>query len=454
MKRIGVGIVGSGERGCFILGARFAELAEETGFLITALCDLLPERLEEASGFLKDAYAAQGISIDPAVYTNFHQLIDDDSVDIIMITTHTFTHRKIAEAALASGKRVYLDKPISVDLEDAEAILEAEKRSNNPLIMGFTRRYEASWREAFRLLQEGEIGSLQMMQIRSLIPYTRYLQLWHRRKKWSGGALNDKSSHHFDVMNWMAGSAAKRISAMGGRSSIFTPDPTAPPYCAVCDRDCPYRRVPSEGESKEGGHILRYASWAEAEEEINRADTCVYHPGADIEDHAVCTVEYENGIKASLFWAIFGTDSDDQETLELLGSSGRIVLTRSTGMLKVISEFGKKERVYYAGGEDFASSHYGADKALIRDLRAFFAGGKPIASSSDGYESLRMVLAADASMKEDGLPIDMRYFQGKEFEHGFGSGFEHGTADGTGFGFGSGSDNGFGNESEKQGGRG
>jgi predicted dehydrogenase len=407
MKTIGVGIIGTGERGCFILGARFAELAEETGFRITALCDLLPQRLEEASSFLHDAYQMKNIVISPALYTEYKDLIEDESVQCILITTHTFTHREIAETALASGKPVYLDKPISVSLEDAEAILEAEKRTGNKLIMGFTRRYEAAWQKAKMLLDEGSIGDLQMLQIRSIIPYTRYFQLWHRRKEWSGGALNDKSSHHFDVMNWMAGARPWRITAMGGRSSIFKPDPDAPPCCSVCDRDCPYRRVASAGESREGGHILRYASWAQAVDEINRADTCVYSPGANIGDHAICTVEYENGIKASLFWAIFGPDLEDQETLELVGSSGRILLTRGTGEILLVSDYGKKKERFFAGGLDFESSHYGADKALIREMRRFLDGDHPVASSLDGYESLRMVLAAEDSMVRGGQLIEL-----------------------------------------------
>ncbi len=409
MKNIGIGIIGTGERGCFILGARFAELAQETGFRITALCDIVPDRLKEAASFLIEAYQVQGIHITPALYNDYNELIVDDLVDFIVITAHTYAHRQITVPALESGKYVYLDKPISVKIEDANEILEAERRTGNTLIMGFTRRYEAAWQKAHELLQEGRIGDLQMMQIRSLIPYTRYLQLWHRRKKWSGGALNDKSSHHFDAMNWMVDSSPVRLTAMGGRSSIFTPDPNAPAYCGICDRNCPYRRVPVQGESREGGHILRYPSWSDAKDELNRADTCVYKPGADIEDHALCSVEYANGVKASLFWAIFGPGSDDQETCELVGSSGRILLTRGTGEIEIISDYGKSRKVFFAGGKDFYSSHYGADKALIREMLRFCTVGTDlVASSKDGYRSLQMVLGAEESMNSGAVPVSFQ----------------------------------------------
>lgn len=400
---IGVGIVGLGDRGCFVLGARIRELENETGFRIRAVCDTNPARVNDAVRFLESAGSVT--TIKPLRrYNDYRELIDDPAVELVVITTHTYAHREPAVYGLNAGKKIYLDKPIAVDIDDAQAIIEAENRTGNRLIMGFTRRYEYSWRTAHQLLRDGTIGTLQMMQIRSIIPYTRYFQMWHRNKKNSGGALNDKSSHHLDVFNWMAGTQCLRLSAFGGRSGIFAPDPTAPPYCAVCDRDCPYRRTAHSTWSKEGSQVLDYPSWAEGSGPIERADTCVYLPGADIEDHMVAVYEYSNGIKASLFWSIFGPPSEDQETLELVGSSGRLVLTRSTGMIHLYSDFGRHHEVIDARGPDFESSHYGADLELVRSLRRFHEGDKITAGTEEGMESLRMIHATLDSAHEGGTP--------------------------------------------------
>jgi predicted dehydrogenase len=70
-----------------------------------------------------------------------------------------------------------------VTLDDAEAIAAAEARSGQPIMMGFTRRYERPWIESVRLAHSGRIGDPQMVLLRSVIPYTRYLQLWHRRTR-------------------------------------------------------------------------------------------------------------------------------------------------------------------------------------------------------------------------------------------------------------------------------
>lgn len=403
-RRIGVGIIGLGDRGCFVLGARINELESETGLVILALCDINADRLRDAAMFLAAAATDDRTSDHFRLYSDFYALIEDPRVEVILITTHTYAHREPAIAALASGKHVYLDKPISVTLQDAEAIIEAEHETGNRLIMGFTRRYESSWRRAYRLLQSGAIGKLHMMQIRSVIPYTRYMQMWHRELRYSGGALNDKSSHHMDVFNWFAGSYCETVVALGGSSGIFAPDSSAPPFCAVCDRVCPYRRRAGSSWNKEGSQVLNYRSWSQAEGVLDRADNCVYLPGADIEDHVSAVYRYANGVIANLFWTIFGPPSDDQETLELVGSSGRLSLNRAAGMIDLVTDFGRRRETIDARGGDFESSHYGADFQLVRTLRSFVDGAVPPAGSDDGVTSLRMIEATRASLRSNGQP--------------------------------------------------
>jgi predicted dehydrogenase len=403
-SKVGVGIIGVGDRGCFVLGARITELEVETGLKITALCDTNPGRLDDAAGFLAGISSLHGTgsSIPYHLHTDYRDLVNDPDVDLVLVTNHTYAHRDPTIYAIESGKKVYLDKPIAVTRDDARAILAAEARTGNRVIMGFTRRYEHSWRKAYQLVSEGAVGRLQMIQIRSLIPYTRYLQMWHRKKAYSGGALNDKSSHHLDVFNWFVGDVCIATSAFGGRSGIFAPDPTAPTHCAVCDRDCPYRRGPDQVWSKEGAQVLQYPSWIDAGNELDRADTCVYAPGADIEDHAIASFSYANGVKASLFWSIFGPPAPDQETLEVLGSSGRLVLTRSTGTIELVSEYGGRRETIDAGGPDFGSSHYGADLELVRQMRRFVDGEVPTATALDGFQSLRMIDAVSESIRRNG----------------------------------------------------
>lgn len=417
----GVAICGAGERGVYVLGRRIEESAETAGLEIRALLDRNGTRARESRDYLA---GIRGRPVDGiAVYDDLETMLADPTVEIVLVTSYTADHRGQTEAAIAAGKLVYLDKPIAATLEDAVAIQRAERSTGNPIIMGFTRRYEPSWRTAFDLLQKGAIGDLQMILLRSVIPYARYLQRWHRFEALSGGAFNDKCSHHFDVFRWFARSEAVAVQATAGRSTVFAPDPTAPKHCRDCDRDCPFRALPGPGHEEIGavhrldkdfqtvsGDRWRQASWNNPESEYDVIDNCVFDPDNDMWDHMVSTVSFENGVKATLFWSIFGTPADDQETLELVGSSGRILLERSTGTVKLTNQYGAHEEIFRPD-RDLESSHFGADLQLVRDIAAMFDAPDPPATVDDGVESLRLIEASRRSARDAGMRVIVREVQ-------------------------------------------
>ncbi len=415
---VGVGIIGLGVRGLYCIGRHMAELYPETRFRVTALCDRNAARMAEARDVLVGAYAGQGVQISPNLYGRTGtvrdglDLIGASEVDLVVITSITDAHRQFAVPALHSGKKVYCDKPLAQNVEDAVAIVEAEAQAGNPLIMGFTRRYEAVWNRAYELLHDGVIGDLVMLQVRDVIPYHRYLTAWWRRREWSGGALNDKGCHLFDVFNWFAGSRALRVHGFGGRS-VVEPEPAAPPRCSECDRECPYRR---RSKNSAAFDILPHfgPSWLEEVEEKYMDDVCVYAPGSDVYHNGSIHFAYQNGVIASYFYTIFGPPADDQETMELVGTRGRIILTRRTGALDVVADidhasgdYGASHEVIDCRDEHFEGSHFGADVALIRELRRFCDGAPPAVGARAGLEATRMVMAALRSMDGGGVTVEM-----------------------------------------------
>ncbi|MBT3605178.1 MAG: Gfo/Idh/MocA family oxidoreductase [Candidatus Latescibacteria bacterium] len=409
MTPINVGIIGAGYRGVNTLAERIVEIANETGLRVTAIHDTRQERLDETQIYLQDQFQKQGIDLAIAKHANANALIKDPNVDLVMVTTPQSAHKDPTITALESGKKVYLDKPIAHTLEDAIAIIEAEKRANNPMILGFTRRYEAPWRKAYELLKDGVIGELHMLQIRDIIPFHTFFHRWHRKRQWSGDAINDKSSHHMDVFNWFTGSRATKITGFGGQR-VFTPKEDAPIRCLECDLDCPYRATPTRGQIKSPEELsLTGDSWINANDEYSRVDTCVYLPGADSLDHANVQIAYENGMIASLFLSFFGPKADDQETLELVGTKGRIILTRHTGKLDVVTDYGQTHEIIDCKKDDFSSSHFGADLELVRELQTFYNGAPPLVSAYNGYEATRMIVASLQSIDSGGETVHMNH---------------------------------------------
>ena len=405
---IGVGIVGAGKRGIG-LARCIAQTCAETDFEVTMLCDRNAERMDDARNLLTERFAERGRRVDIALTDNYRELIDSPRVDVVMVVTPQYAHREPTIAALESGKRVYIDKPIAHNAADGVAIVEAEARTKNPILMGFTRRYEAPWRKAFELVREGAIGDLHMLLLRAVIPYDVYFHTWHRRREWSGGALNDKSSHHFDVFNWFARGRAEAVSAFGGRG-VYRPDPEAPVRCLECDRDCPYRLGAKPGEAKSAqDKMVRFGqSWDHETEELYRHDTCVYRPGSDNNDKVTAQFRYDNGVIANLFWCIFGPHADDQETFEMVGSRGRIILERHTGTLDIVGDLEARRETMQCHDADFESSHFGADLKLIREMRDFVGGADPVVSARSGLEATRMVMAAHRSIDSGGQLVEMR----------------------------------------------
>lgn len=413
-ETIGVGIVGVGSRGGNNLGRRMAETATETGLRVVALCDERGDRLEEVQADLRCAFGERGVDVAPSGYADVSELVRDPDLDLVVVTTPQCAHRPPALAGLEAGKNVYVDKPLAHNLVDARAIYEAMIRHRSPILMGFTRRYEVPWRKAFELVHDGVIGELHMILLRDVIPFHTFFHRWHRRMEWSGGALNDKSSHHFDVMNWFAGSRARTLSAVGGRR-VFHTDPEAPARCLECERECPYRIGATRGKTLSQEQMsIEGNSWTNAEAEFHRADNCVFLPGADIKDHAIMQVAYENGVVGSLFVSFFGPRSEDQETMELVGTKGRILLNRHRGELDVTSEYGKKHELIDCKGEEFGTSHFGADLELVREMARFAGGASPVVSAPEGFEATRMVMATHASIGAGGTTIDMTAFDGAD----------------------------------------
>jgi predicted dehydrogenase len=405
---INVGIIGLGVRGLHSIARIMADRFAETGFVITALCDRNPERMHESRTVIQARYASQGTEVAPRLYEDGLNLVVDPQVDLVVITSTTDTHRAFTVPALHAGKKVYCDKPLAHTLEDAIAIVEAEAEAQNPLIMGFTRRYESAWLKAHELLHEGVIGRLHMLQVRDIIPYHRYLTAWWRRRAWSGGALNDKGCHLFDVFNWFTSSRATRVHGFGGRS-VIEPDPGAPARCHLCHRDCPYRRREPDTAAPSAIDLVPHfgPSWLQESEEKHMDDICVYTPGSDLYHNGSIHVSYASGAIASYFYSIFGPPADDQETLELVGTKGRLILTRHTGKLDIVTDYGETHEVLDCRDENFQDSHFGADIALVEELRRFCAGAPPTVSARAGLEATRIVMASFRSMDAGGVTVDM-----------------------------------------------
>jgi predicted dehydrogenase len=210
-------------------------------------------------------------------------------------------------------------------------------------------------------------------------------------------------------MSWLVAADPVRVAGFGGRR-VYVPEEDAPERCSACERVCPYRTgpEPKAGERQDMLRTDKALSWLGGNDVLTRRDICVFQPGADILDHAVVNLSFENGVVGQLFYSIFGFDTDDQETVEIVGDEGRIRLIRHTGELHVASDYGKTEDVVDARDENHGSFHFGADARLVHELRRFAEGGTPVVGCREGHTASAAVFAALESIERDGTAVDIR----------------------------------------------
>lgn len=121
---------------------------------IVALCDVCEPRLEAAR-----AKVEEGTGTSPAVFTRYRDVLADPTLHGVLIATPEHWHAKVAEDALMAGKVVYLEKPMTLRLDDALRLRKVvQSNPESRLQVGTQYVMIPSYREAKRLIAEGAIG--------------------------------------------------------------------------------------------------------------------------------------------------------------------------------------------------------------------------------------------------------------------------------------------------------
>jgi predicted dehydrogenase len=136
-----------------------------------------------------------------------------DEVDAVVIASPTFTHAEVAVAALAAGKHVLCEKPLASTLDEAAAIARAAAESDATFLMGFMRRFDASWASVAERVAAGEIG--EPLLVRSTGRGPGLPPEWALDPKTSGGLIAEVNSHDLDSIRWFSGQEFESVYAVG-----------------------------------------------------------------------------------------------------------------------------------------------------------------------------------------------------------------------------------------------
>ncbi len=198
MKSVRLGIIGAGR-----IGKVHAEnlVHRVSGAEVVAIADLREE-------------AAQKCAIElgiPRAYGDPRPILEDKEVDAVFICTSTDTHAPLIEAAAKSGKHVFCEKPIALDLPAIDRALEAVSRAGVKLQVGFNRRFDLNFARARELVAQGTVGRPHLLRVTSRDPAPpppEYVKV-------SGGIFLDMTIHDLDMARFLLGEEVVEVYATG-----------------------------------------------------------------------------------------------------------------------------------------------------------------------------------------------------------------------------------------------
>jgi 1,5-anhydro-D-fructose reductase (1,5-anhydro-D-mannitol-forming) len=270
-------------------------------------------------------------------YSSYDDMLADPDVQIVYIATPNALHAEQAIAAARAGKHILCDKPLAMSPAEATRVIEACRAAGVKLGVNFQTRHFAPIVETKKLIDQGVIGDVIVVQAESSARGGHAPKGWRTDPSLAGmGAVNNLAVHPLDLIRYLVSSKVSEVAAMTdvGRS----------------------RRL---------------------------------------ETLALVLLRFKNGVMAYVNSA--HTIPYPQADLDIYGTRGRIVGVNSTrpfmdGELRVLTEGGEQRTP--------SSTHDGFTRAIVAFNQAILANETPNASGEDGLRSAELVEAIARSAHE------------------------------------------------------
>ena len=304
-------------------------------------------------------------------YADLAQMLDAETLDLLMIGSPNHFHHEQLRLALEAGVKVFCEKPIVVSEEQTFELLKLLRRHGaDRVVMGLVLRYAPLYVDLLRLADRGVLGEVVSLEASEHIEPAHgafFFRDWRRWTEFSGGFLLEKCCHDLDLYARLVKSRARRVVSFGGRR-VFQP------RHGRWDRHPVYR--------------ARSPRW--------RGIPSAFSGDGDIVDHQAALIEFENGAILCFHTNIHAPD--EQRRFCVIGTRGMAEGDFVRGYLKAhIATSG--ERIFEADySEDDVSRHYGAESCMAGHLAAHFERGEPLpVSVIDGLAAGLTALKIDES---------------------------------------------------------
>ena len=391
-------IIGTGGRGSSMWGSQVLS-AHGDAVELVGLCDINKKRVIEVQRRLK---------FSGPIFTDFDAMCDTVKPELLTVTTVDATHAGYIVRALDRGIDVITEKPMVTDEEQCRAVLDAEKRNNRKITVGFNYRYSAKHQTIKNVLASGAIGDIKSVDFAwylDIIHGADYFRRWHRLRKNSGSLLVHKATHHFDLVNFWLDAAPIAVSAFGslqhyGKNGSFRHTTCRGcPYAATC----PFFWDITKSPDSMGLYVN-----CESEDGYTR-DGCVYREDIDIFDTMNVVAKYSNG--AQMSYSLNACMPFEGYRIAFNGTRGRLEVRDHERQpwkpeheteIYLTKNFGQRTLIPV---EAPVGGHGGADPALLQRVFDQVRGKNvpDLPTSRDGALSCLTGIAARKSIDEKRL---------------------------------------------------
>lgn len=303
-----------------------------------------------------------------------------------IVATPDDTHAQVAGQLLAAGVPVYLEKPMSITLEDSDALLDAAKKTGTKLYVGHNMRHMAVVRQMKQIIAEGLIGKVKAIWCRHFVGNggDYYFKDWHAQREKSGTLLLQKGAHDIDVIHYLASGSSEFVQGLG---ELMV-------YGSLKDR--------RDNSDKIMPQWFSYDNWPPASlKEMN--------PIIDVEDISMIQMRLDNGVLASYQQCHFTPDYWRNYTV--IGDAGRLENFGDSqgGVVRVWN----KRHAYAPNGDlEFPitgdeGGHGDADRLTMAEFLSFLAGGDTVTSALAARNAVATAVTGAACIRQAnlGLPV-------------------------------------------------
>ncbi len=282
-----VALVGTGFRGTQTWGKDLlAQLSDKVE--LVGLCDINPKRVEFAKKFI-------GVNVPTFIAQDFDRMIKETKPDAVIVTTTDCFHTKYVIRAMELGCDAICEKPLAIEVDQCQNLMDAEVRTGKQIITTFNVRHMAMSEEIKKVVTSGELGRIISVDFQENLDISHgadYFRRWHGKMEYSGSLLLTKASHHFDQINWTLDAEPETVHAFGnvafyGKNNSFRA------------RNC--RNCPFTGKcdfywdiTKDEFAMDLYAKNEDVDGYLR--DGCVWDNNIDTYDTMTVEVKYKNGV--------------------------------------------------------------------------------------------------------------------------------------------------------------